>query len=408
MWALSLEELNLKKITDSSQDFQVKYETLQNIESEILSSALYLSGSINADNEALFLQNLEALSLDLSIPIEQLPQSFSDYQLQADFIEEQYLRVSQENFTKTEKSQQSIIEYASKLEIANSTLLRQEKLLSELYKTLGRSVGVLIAIVVSIFLISQLIQWAINARPHLIEEKKNVLMNVVKWTSNISIIVIIAVFFFSELLSFLPFLAILWTAIGFALRDIISSFIAWFLIWHKDSVYKIGDVIEVEWDNVFGRVFKISPVVTTIQELWLSGPSGMYKSFPNKAVFEKSIKNISKINNWIYITVDFLLDKKSSIPKAKTLLLEVMNEVINHEKYSSPFEARAPFRKYGITEANMHPQIFLDIKPQGIFLRGKIFVYWAERHDIRSEIVEMFFNNAQKDDSIEVKQVEIG
>lgn len=88
-----------------------------------------------------------------------------------------------------------------------------------------------------------------------------------KWIANVSIISVIAVFFFAELLSFLPFLAILGTAIGFALRDIISSFIAWFLIGNKDSVYKIGDVIEVEGDNVFGRVFKISPVVTTIQEL---------------------------------------------------------------------------------------------------------------------------------------------
>lgn len=134
----------------------------------------------------------------------------------------------------------------------------------------------------------------------------------------------------------------------------------------------------------------------------------MYKSFPNKAIFEKSIKNISKINNWIYITVDFLLQTSSSIPKSKTALLEVMNEVVAHEKYSSPFEARAPFKKYGIQEQNMHPQIFLDIKPQGIFLRGKVFVYWPERHSMRSEIVEAFFERAQKEKAIEVKQVEIG
>jgi len=121
-------------------------------------------------------------------------------------------------------------------------------------------------------------------------------------------------------LSFLPFLAILGTAIGFALRDIISSFIAWFLVGYKDSIYKIGDIIEIEENNVFGRVFKISPVITTIQELGLSGPSGMYKNFPNKFIFEKSIKNISKINNWIYITIDFLLDKKSSIPVSKKIL----------------------------------------------------------------------------------------
>ena len=148
--------------------------------------------------------------------------------------------------------------------------------------------------------------------------------------------------------------------------------------------------------------------MTTIQELGLSGPSGMYKSFPNKAIFEKSIKNISKINNWIYITVDFLLNTSSSISKSKSILLEVMQEVVVQEKYSSPFDARAPFRKYGIQDTGMHPQIFLDIQPQGIFLRGKVFVYWPERHEIRSEIVEAFFERAQKESSVVVRQVEIG
>jgi len=56
----------------------------------------------------------------------------------------------------------------------------------------------------------------------------------------------------------------------------------------------------------------------------------------------------------------------------------------------------------------MHPQIFLDIKPQGILLRGKIFVLWSERHNVRNEVVEAFFEKAQKEKDVEVKQVEIG
>lgn len=407
-WAVTLEEQNINTLSEMIQSFEWVYQKLTNLENQIVSSSLFLSGSIDPNTEVRFTQTLSELSLLLPVSSENFPTTFSEYEKQKKIVQENYTLLLEENTTKKLKRQENLLEYTSKLESAQSELQTQEKLLTELYKTLARNLGTLFGFVIIIFLISHLIQWAIRSRSHLIEDKKNVLTHVVKWIGNTLIIGMIAVFFFSELLSFLPFLAILGTAIGFALRDIISSFIAWFLIGHKDSVYKIGDVIEVEWDNVFGRVFKISPVVTTIQELGLSGPSGMYKSFPNKAIFEKSIKNISKINNWIYITIDFLLDKSSSVPKSKALLLDVMNEVITHEQYSSPFEARAPFRKYGITEANMHPQIFLDIKPQWIFFRGKVFVYWPERHDIRSEIVEKFFERAQKDSSIQIKQVEIG
>lgn len=40
-----------------------------------------------------------------------------------------------------------------------------------------------------------------------------------------------------EFISFLPFLAILTTAVGFSLREVISSFIGWFVI-EADSGYK--------------------------------------------------------------------------------------------------------------------------------------------------------------------------
>lgn len=294
------------------------------------------------------------------------------------------------------------------LEIFQDELILQQKLLRELYKNQWNNLAQLLLILAIIFLFSHSTRWIIHSRTKLSDDKKNVLAWAVRWITNSAFVTVIAVFFFSELLNFLPFVAILGTAIGFALRDIISSFIAWFLIGHKDSVYKLWDVIEVEWDNVFGRVFKISPVVTTIQELGLSGPSGMYKTFPNKAVFEKSIKNISKINGWIYITIDIILDKTSSITLSKKILLESMQHVLQDDKYSSPADSRAPFKRYWITEDHMHPEIFLDIKPQGIFLRWKVFVYWPERHWVRSDIVELFFECSQKEKSVVIKQLEIG
>jgi len=69
--------------------------------------------------------------------------------------------------------------------------------------------------------------------------------------------------FSAEFMSFLPFLAILSTAIGFALRDVVSSFIGWFVIG-ANSGYQEGDL--VEFDAIVGRVSSVTPLLTTIEE----------------------------------------------------------------------------------------------------------------------------------------------
>ncbi len=69
-----------------------------------------------------------------------------------------------------------------------------------------------------------------------------------------------------EFISFLPFLAILTTAVGFSLREVISSFIGWFVI-EADTGYKAGDLIEL--DTMTGRVKHITPLLTTIEEYGL-------------------------------------------------------------------------------------------------------------------------------------------
>ncbi len=403
--ALNQTTVKIEQLEESYSNWESSLKLLQNTQTQTGANFINQVGTIP---ESLKLRTQELISqLDIQPPVNEITRIedvlFIEWEIRDAFTE----KSTELNLLK-ETQEQKIKSLLQSLDTFQTELVLQQKLLRELYKNQWNSLAQLFFILALIFIFSHSMRWVIYSRSKLSEDKKNVLVWAVRWITNFWFITVIAVFFFSELLNFLPFVAILGTAIGFALRDIISSFIAWFLIGHKDSVYKLWDVIEVEWDNVFGRVFKISPVVTTIQELWLSGPSGMYKTFPNKAVFEKSIKNISKINGWIYITIDIILDKTSSISLSKKILLESMREVLKNDKYSLPSESRAPFKRYGITEDHMHPEIFLDIKPQGIFLRWKVFVYWPERHGIRSDIVELFFERSQKEKTVVIKQLEIG
>lgn len=84
-----------------------------------------------------------------------------------------------------------------------------------------------------------------------------------RWLFHVLFIGAILMIFSAEFMSFLPFLAILSTAVGFALRDVVSSFIGWFVIG-ADSGYQEGDL--VEFDNIIGRVSSVTPLLTTIEE----------------------------------------------------------------------------------------------------------------------------------------------
>lgn len=114
------------------------YAKLNQLESQILSSPAYLSGSLNPEIEKTFLETLTNISTILGIEETNIPQSFLSYELQKDQIKERYSLGLEEKNLKKQSLENNLIEYNSKLELTNSELLRQQKLLSELYKTLAR------------------------------------------------------------------------------------------------------------------------------------------------------------------------------------------------------------------------------------------------------------------------------
>ena len=84
-----------------------------------------------------------------------------------------------------------------------------------------------------------------------------------RWIFNILFVVAFIVIFAAEFVSLLPFVAIIGTAVGLALKDAIYSFIGWFVVG-SESGYQEGDFIE--FDGTQGRVYKITPILTSIEE----------------------------------------------------------------------------------------------------------------------------------------------
>ena len=165
-------------------------------------------------------------------------------------------------------------------------------------------------------------------------------------------------------------------------------------------------MIEVPRDTIFGEVVKIHPLVTTVKELGLSGPNGRFRTFPNKLIFETSFNNLWKYHGWTFIPIECMVTYESNITEAKKLLMDAMNEAYFSPDFTHSTDAKNRLKKLGIPEKTQIPQVFVDVRTQGIFLRGKLLVMWNERHEIRNRTVEIFAQKVKNSETVQLRYVD--
>lgn len=286
------------------------------------------------------------------------------------------------------------------------SLEKEIKLLEDQYaqnltQTLLRII-VFISIFLFLFVLRSIISRMIEhiGEKYVFPEKKILALHSLKrWTFNIIYTLIILIFFSVQILNILPFLAILGTALGFALRDVIASFIAWFVVGMKEG-YKENDVIKVG-EELFGRVTQITPLITMVQELGMNGPTGKYITFPNKKIFEVKVQNWLRLKGFIFISIDFYLTQESNLEKARQILLEVLhNSITENRNFSS--RDLTHFKKMGLKEDDLKPSAYIEIKPQGVFIRGKVFLYSDDQNKTRTKVSLDFLEKVQKEKDIKL------
>lgn len=236
-------------------------------------------------------------------------------------------------------------------------------------------------------------------------QRRKTLIRMNRIVFNVIIILSVIIAIFSQVASILPFLAILGTALAFALRDIISSFIAWFVIGTNQG-YRIGDLIEVGEKR--GRVMEVHPFLTTLRETGMRGETGRLMTFPNKMIFETEISNFSKMYRFTYIMIDFLFERGSNMQTAKQLLEKAIEEENAHDAEEAEKNLRNLQMKFGITAEQIKPQLFVEPDARGILLRGKYFCRLHNRHQSRSAITENFLQKLDLEKDIKLRFVEMG
>jgi len=303
--------------------------------------------------------------------------------------------------TKQENSKKLVLKTQEELAKLEREIQQLQTTYKEYIWKLAFDLGFFIIIIISIFLFKIASLKAIERIGKKVHPQNiDTIKNIHKWFfySLITLTILIYLIAFSK--NILPFLAILGTALAFALREILISFIAWFVIEMKGG-YKVGDIIKV--DKVFGEVKEITSLLTIIHQHGYNGETGKTLSIPNKTIFEKSIQNWSKRRDFIYITVDFLLEADTNLEKVEMLLKEAI-EIANKEFYEKAKQNLSWFQRYcKLSLPNIEAQIFFESKEEGLLLRGKIFTNIQKRHIIRNKIIKNFIKNTQKHNDINLR-----
>lgn len=267
-------------------------------------------------------------------------------------------------------------------------------------------IGIFLTFIIILFIFRYISAKAINKFSDSISiHRRSALLRINKIIFNIIISIFILFAFFSQITNILPFLAILGTALAFALRDIITSFIGWFVVGGNNG-YKVGDLIQV--GDKRGRVKEVSPFLTVVKQTGLRGDNGRIMTFPNKFVFEEKIENFSKIYKFIYIMCDFVLSHDANIDEAKKMLLDTMNESLQEDIKEAEKNITNLQIHFGIKSSNINPKVFIEPDIKGILLRGKFLCKLDNRHSARSNITEGFYKKIQKSKNVDVRFVNFG
>lgn len=309
-------------------------------------------------------------------------------------IAQSKLRLYNEDIKKAEKIREEFIAEKEKelekisLEIERAKYVKQTQLSEAITKVLtyiGIFLGLLLIRYVSGRILARFQDGF--SRPH-----KEAMWFVHRWSFRGIFLLAFLILFSSEFSAFLPFIAIIATAIGFALRDVVYSFIGWFMIGASDG-YDEGDIIQIE--DFQGKVFKITALLTTLEEHGIQGVTGKMVSFPNKIIFDKTIRNYSRSHGFTFISLDFVITHKSNIDRAR----EVLMEVIGQQDLTLYYKSRSIINKlrytYGYNDADLHPRVDVIVDTSGIILRAKVFVHIEKDLDMRTKISEEFCKKIQ-------------
>ncbi len=305
-----------------------------------------------------------------------------------------------------EKQQVNIKQFKEDLEDLQEGIDKQKKVievqLSQTFTWILFIIGIIIFLLGLKFISTRIVS---HFSSRMSEQRQQVLLRVFRISFNVVIIIVLIGTVSSQFMSLLPFLALLGTGIAFAVRDALSSFLAWFLIGGENG-YRVGNIIRV--GKCYGKVHEITPFLTFLKEIKGDHETGEIITFPNNVVFGQEIRHFSRYNGFVNKEVLFLIDENTDIEKAKSLLLEVIQEIIVSEREEYGPQLERLVKNFSLKKEETQPVAWCEQNDHGINLLARFLTRLEEASFTKKQVEEEFIKRVQQSKNIQFHFIDIG
>jgi len=229
------------------------------------------------------------------------------------------------------------------------------------------------------------------------------LRKVIEYTTFFIGFLIIGNLWVSNFQSVTTFLGLLSAGIAIALKDIFVNIAGWAFIYLRKP-FDVGDRIqigEVKGDVIDLRLFQFS-----LLEIgnWVDADqsTGRVIHVPNGKVFTDAQANYSIGFNYIWNEQVLYITLKSDFRKAKSILLDILNEHLKDELKLAEKEFLKAKHEHLIVYKQFTPMIFTDITERGIQLSMRYLCSPKKRRMMAHTIMESILERLGPEDTIRI------
>ncbi|MGB4813073.1 MAG: mechanosensitive ion channel domain-containing protein [Methylophilaceae bacterium] len=215
----------------------------------------------------------------------------------------------------------------------------------------------------------------------------------------VAILVAVLLVFSSELHNLTVIVGAFSLGIGFAMREVIQSLIAWLTITFS-GVYKVGQRIQM--GGLVGDVIDISPLTTTLMECggWVKGDlyNGRLVKLSNGLIFKDPVINYTADFPFLWDEIVIPVRTDSNYTLARSLIEEVAKTVLAEVSDESKKAWQAFGLHYRVEAVKLEPMITMSFDANWIEFTLRYAVDYKARRGTKdklfSAILEQFTKTA--------------
>ncbi len=219
----------------------------------------------------------------------------------------------------------------------------------------------------------------------------------VSFLGYVTTIVAVATVYSDRLGGFTVAFGVAGAGIAFALQEVIASVAGWVAI-SFGSFYKPGD--RVQLGGIKGDVIDISILRTTLMEVgeWVAGDlyTGRIVRIANSFVFKEPVFNYSGDFPFLWDEITLPVKYGSDWKIARTMLRNVVNEVLTDYAAQVKESWLAMVRQYRVEDANVEPMITLRATDNWIEFTVRYVVNYRKRRWMKDYLFTRILEEVDK------------